>query len=362
MATTTSPKSTPVTAFDRLEALADPSTLARILGPIARLTREPLSGNTAGFSNSSHELLHIERQDGSPLVLRLKRTHIGEDWLARLMRDVPPGREASLLAEPQLAGAWQAFARPHLAYAVEGSEVGLLMEDHSDRVLPDVREPITAELEERLLGAIADLHARFWEDPALALPWLTRAEWYAEVLSPRQAGQEDSLRTAPASVRNGVRAGWEDALARLPGEVARRLTLPAEEVWREWPDLPRTLIHGDTKVANFAFLPDGRVAAFDWTNLGAAPATLEMGWYVAVNGTRLSRSKDEVIARYRELLESRLGRALDLALWERMMDASIFTGARLLLWSKALGLRENTAYRRDDWAWWVEKLERWCAR
>jgi hypothetical protein len=76
----------------------------------------------------------------------------------------------------------------------------------------------------------------------------------------------------------------------------------------------------------------------------------------------LSRSKDEVIARYRELLESRLGHALTSPLWERMMDASMFTGARLLLWSKALGLRENTAYRRDDWAWWVEKLERWCAR
>lgn len=358
----THPPTTPIVAFDRLEALSDPAELARILGPIGHLRREPLHGNTAGFSNSRHELLHIERMEGPPLILRLKRTHIGEDWLARLMRDAPPGREASMLAEPQLAGAWQAFARPHLAYAVEGNEVGLLMEDHSDCVPPDVREPIAVELEERLLGAIVDLHARFWESPALALPWLTRAEWYAEVLSPRQAAQEDSLRTAPASIRNGVRAGWEDALALLPAEVARRMTLPAEEVWRAWPDLPRTLIHGDTKVANFAFLPDGRVAAFDWANLGAAPATLEMGWYLAVNGTRLSRSKDEVLARYRELLQSRLERALEAGLWDRMIDASIFTGARMLLWSKALGLRENTAYRRDDWAWWVEKLERWCAR
>jgi len=361
MATKTDPKRAPAVAFERLDALTDPLELSRLVGPIARLSREPLGGNAAGFSNSRHELLHIDRTDGPSLILRLKRTHIGEDWLARLMRDAPPGREATLLAEPVLEGAWQAFARPHLAFAVEGSEVGLLMEDHLDRVLPDVREPIGAELEERLLGAIADLHARFWESPALALPWLTKAEWYAEVLSPRQA-LEEALRTAPCSVRNGVRAGWEDAMALLPAEVGRRLALPAVEIWRDWADLPRTLIHGDSKVANFAFLPDGRVAAFDWTNLGAAPATLEMGWYVAVNGTRLSRSKDEVIARYRELLESRLGRALDPALWERMMDASVFTGARLLLWSKALGLRENTDYRRDDWAWWVEKLERWCAR
>src|SRR5262249_16334320 len=156
-----------------------------------------------------------------------------------------------------------------------------------------------------------------------------------------------------------VRAGWEDALKLLPAEVARRLQRPAEEAWAAWTDLPRTLIHGDSKVANFAFLPDGRVAAFDWTNLGAAPATLELGWWVAVNGTRLTRSKDDLIARYRELLEGRLGRTLDADRWERMVDAAIYSGARMLLWSKALGLRENTEYRRSDWAWWVEKLERW---
>jgi len=87
-----------------------------------------------------------------------------------------------------------------------------------------------------------------------------------------------------------------------------------------------------------------------------------MGWYVAVNGTRLTRSKDELIARYRERLESSLGRALESPLWDRMIDAAIFSGARLLLWSKAIGLREGTPYRRADWDWWVEKLTRWCAR
>ncbi len=49
-------------------------------------------------------------------------------------------------------------------------------------------------------------------------------------------------------------------------------------------------------MANFAFLPDGRGAAFDWTNLGAAPATLDLGWYLAVNSTRLARGKDAFIA------------------------------------------------------------------
>src|SRR6185503_11324315 len=175
-------------------------------------------------------------------------------------------------------------------------------------------------------------------------------------------GDETALRGAPQSIRDGVRTGWSDARKSLPAEVLDRLSLPAEQVWRDWSDLPRTLIHGDTKVANFAFLPDGRVAAFDWTNLGAAPATLDIGWYLAVNGTRLHRSKEDFIARYRELLQSRRGTPLPDTLWDRMMDAAVFSGARMLLWSKAVGLRENTSYRRADWDWWADRLTAWSRR
>ena len=71
MATTTDPERAPALAFDRLESLADPHELSRILGPVARLRREPLTGNTAGFSNSRHELLHVELADGGTQILRL---------------------------------------------------------------------------------------------------------------------------------------------------------------------------------------------------------------------------------------------------------------------------------------------------
>jgi len=362
MASTKDSIRAPVVAFDRIDSLADPGALSRALGPIARIEREALPGISSGFSNSRHEVIIAVPRDGAPRKLHLKRTHIGEDWIARLMREVPPGREASLLGEASLAPVWEVFTRPHLAYAVQGNEVGLLMEDYSAWTVPDVKEPIDRGKEESLLGALATMHARFWESPVLSLPWLTKAPWYSDVLNPRPEGYEEALRGAPEAIRDGVARGWRDALALLPDEVREKLTQPSERLWRDWADLPRTLVHGDTKVANFAFLPDGRVVAFDWTNMGAAPATLDMGWYLAVNSTRLSRSKDELIARYRELLESRLGFALEPALWERMMDAAIVTGARLLLWSKAMGLQERTAFRRDDWDWWAARLTRWSER
>ncbi len=352
---------TSVVALDRIDSLADPAVLSSILGPLSSVEREAVPG-ISGYSSSSHEILSAVLRNGTRLKLRLKRTRLDQDWLARLGREVPPGREASLLGEAALLPVWESFARAHLAYAIQGSEIGLLMEDHSECLLPNVREPIGASREEALLLALASLHTRFWESPALSLPWLSRPEWSLDVLGPHQAADEAALRGAPQTIREGVVSGWRDALALLPAEVASKLTQPADRLWLEWSDLPKTLIHGDTKVSNFAFLPDGRVAAFDWTRAGAAPATLDIGWYLAVNSTRLARGKDELIARYRELLETRLGRALDEALWEQMTDAGIVSGARMLLWSKALGLREGTPFRRDDWAWWVARLSRWSSR
>ena len=356
-------RTTPVVAFDHIELLTDPAALSSILGPITSFDREALPGaSSSGYSSSRHEIFTAGLRDGTKLKLRLKRTHLGDDWLARLSREEPPGREASLLGESALLPVWEAFARAHLAYAVEGSEVGLLMEDHSDCLLPDVKEPIQTPQEEAFLRALASLHARFWSSPALTLPWLSRPEWSLDVLGPHQAADEAALLGAPQSIREGVPRGWRDALSLLPADVASKLTQPGERLWQEWSDLPKTLIHGDTKIANFAFLPEGRVAAFDLTRLGAAPATLDMGWYLAVNSTRLARGKDELLARYRELLEKKLGRTLDQALWERMTDAAIVSGARMMLWSKALALREGTRFRKDDWAWWVERLSRWSRR
>ena len=58
-----------VVAFDRLDSLVDPAALSKFLGPIASVRREPLAGSSSGFSNSRHEILHVERRDGVSLKL-----------------------------------------------------------------------------------------------------------------------------------------------------------------------------------------------------------------------------------------------------------------------------------------------------
>ena len=91
--------------------------------------------------------------------------------------------------------------------------------------------------------------------------------------------------------------------------------------------------------------------------LGKGPATLDLGWYLAVNAGRLARPKEHVIARYRVLLESHLTRPLANLLWERMVSVGVMSGAPMLLWAKALSLQEpGSPQAAEEWNWWVTQL------
>jgi len=79
-------------------------------------------------------------------------------------------------------------------------------------------------------------------------------------------------------------------------------------------------------VCNFALLPNGDVAAIDWAWVGTGPATLDIGWYLAINGGRLARSRDAVLARYRHLLEAESGAPIPDDLWAGLVDVAVLCG------------------------------------
>ena len=339
----------------RVADLTDPGTLADLLGaPVTTVKRSTLAG--IGYGGSVHELLQVQLA-GTERRLHLKRTALAEVWPVYRSGD-RIGREAALLGERALDGAWEAFACPYLAYAAEAGEIGLLMDDLTDALLPDVDEPITEVQEDALLVALARLHARYWGAPELRLPWLTSPEARFAIIGPRAADEEASR---PASARFApffemMRTGWEAALRRLRPEAAELVSLPPERLAARCADLPWTLLHGDTKVGNLAWCSDGRVAAFDWEIVGVGPPTLDLGYHLAVNSSRLARPKDAVIARYRELLEAELVTRIDDRQWRRLVDVGILCGAVMLLWPKALGLESGDPRAAPEWDWWADRL------
>jgi phosphotransferase family enzyme len=332
--------------------MTEPDALERALGPIAEVRASRLE--TPGFSGATHTRLHVRLADGGARSLVLKLTRVADDWLSARTGDAV-GREGQLLGEPALDGVWEAFACPYLAWSACDGEVGLLMEDLTAYLLPDVREPIGEEQEIRLFGAIAAMHARFWESSALGLPWLARPDQLFGLLN---AATLDALapRGFPHAVVARAHAGWKAAFARLPERVSALLREPPEALAARGAHLPRTLTHGDFKVANFALMPDRRVAAFDWAVVGAGPVATELGWHLAVNATRIAGTKEQSIARYRVALESALGRPLGQDFWTRTVENAVLAGGAMMLWSKALALDSGTMRARAEWDWWVERL------
>jgi hypothetical protein len=329
--------------------LTDPASLDAI-----SVREEPLS--TVGFSGATHRRLVADLPSGETRRFVLKLCDPAREWTATRSGD-RVGREWSLLAERSLDDVWDAFVSPYVAYAVEGGRSGLLMEDLGAYVFPDVREPIARQHEDELLTALARLHARFWRSPVLSIAWLGRASWTSEIVLPSVLDDATALALMPPALRERLRLGWDTALARLPVHAADVLRCPAHVIHEEWADLPQTLVHGDVKVANFAPMPEGGVAAFDWALIGAGPSTTDLGWYLAVNASRLTRSKEAVIARYRERLEHELKNELDDVLWARLEDVAVIYGARTMLWAKGAQVAAGSEAAHTEWAWWARRLE-----
>jgi hypothetical protein len=300
--------------------------------------------------------LNLHLANGSDTRLVLKRFSLASSWTAYRTGDAV-GREAALLMEPALSGVWEVYRNPYRAFAVEGTQVGLLMTDLTDVLLPDDGAQLDMIREDALLGALASLHARFWESDALQTSWLAPLAVRFHILHPT-AGTEELKRITVAPVFALVQRGWEIALRAVPARVAAWLQRPAEEIARDFAHLPQTLLHGDTKVANFGFYPSGEVAAFDWATMGRGPATIDLGYCLAINSVKLARSKEKVIVRYRGLLEARLGKQVPNGTWEEMATAAVIAGAGMLLWSKALALEAGAPGAAAEWAWWVAELER----
>ncbi len=337
----------------RIDDLSSPEGLREILGPIASIVREPLA--TVGFSQAQHERVTVYLSHGSQAQVVLKRFALSTSWTAYRTGD-PVGREAALLMEPALAGVWEVFGNPYRAFAVEGEEVGLLMTDLTDTLVPDDGSVITAAQEDAFLRSLAALHARFWESDALRVSWLAPLSARFHILHPT-SGAEELHRTSGAPVFELVQRGWEIALGKLPARIATQLQRPAEQAADHFSHLPQTLLHGDTKLANFGFDANGGVAAFDWATMGNGPATVDLGYCLAINSAKMSLDKKRVIARYRYLLESGLQRPIQVGTWDEMVTLAIVAGAGMLLWSKALALDAGAPGAAVEWAWWARELE-----
>jgi thiamine kinase-like enzyme len=240
---------------------------------------------------------------------------------------------------------------------MEKGQIAMLMNDLSAYLLPDVKEPIDLQTEAIILNTLASLHAGFWESTEIKkIDWLKTPEQYFNAFGPGEH-LTDSFAPPPQNILDSMNQGWELAFDLLPEEIKSMFLQPAEKIMKRGEDLPTTFLHGDTKLPNMALMPNSRIAAFDWAFAGQGRCSIDLGWYIAINSTRLARTKEDVILLYRTFLESHLNHPIEEETWIRMVDLAVFTGAKMLLWNKALGYRSGTERGKSEWNWWIQKLQ-----
>ena len=281
----------------------------------ALLERHELGGVAeAPFPNdgwSGATLTRLVRpRDGRAFIL--KRTSWATDWIARSTRDhaLREGFVASMplpLAEPLVA--------PYHGAGADGTSVGILMPDLTDELIGWERAagepPLTQESVERVMAALARLHAMPWpvaerDDAVFVWPSVPLRERLLLLTA------SSAARLAAGGVAAGERflTGWA-AFERHAPPAARELVQSLDRDPQPLLDvlgrLPATVNHGDMKLSNVAFLGEERVALIDWQMIALAPVALELGWLLVSNSGSLPERPEAVLERYQRAIRSIAG-------------------------------------------------------
>ncbi len=316
-----------------------------------------------GWSGAS--LTRLRRSDGRSFIL--KRDSLARDWIARATADRPILREAWFAAHgsplpwpmraPYVGAGWDEAT----------GDVGILMPDLSD-VLFDWDTPLTVSQLDRVLDALAALHAHSWAE-ALGrgadhwTPWRERITLICRSSLERPGPARDA-------VADRIVPGW-DAWDRLATPAVRAVIASLGDDPSPLLDaLAReesTLIHGDLKLANAGIAADGAIEVIDWQMVMVAPLAIEMGWFLVSNVASLPLPSGEVLARYRSRLSSALAdpengrrQAGGAALDDGGVHAAILVGLLLRGWRKGLDAEAGITLASgvsaaDDLAWWCER-------
>jgi hypothetical protein len=338
-----------------------------------RAREEPFPND--GWSGASMTLL---RRGGDRFVL--KRDSAATGWIPRATADGPVLREAWFAARARFFDPCfsEAVRAPYLGVGRDGDGFGVLMPDLSGVLFAWERSISVADLD-RVLAGIAALHAYPWtgrngfsemlgdSDYPNGGPWCPLLERITLIC--RQALE----RPGPArdAVGDRLLPGWDAFDRRAPAAARDLITMLGDDP-RPLLDVlesqPRTLIHGDLKLANVGIAADGVVELVDWQMVSLAPIAVELGWFLVANVASLPLPPDEVIRRYRVQLDRGyldpddgwLRDQGDVELDDDGVAAAILVGLLLRGWRKGFDAEAGISLgsgisAADDLAWWCDR-------
>ncbi|MEA3020770.1 MAG: hypothetical protein QOI47_2294 [Actinomycetota bacterium] len=229
-----------------------------------------------------------------------------------------------------------------------GWGAAILMRDLSAELVPIGDAPFGDAQHADFLDHLAGMCAATWgwRDDLELLPYACRWGFFdhAAIEAERALGW-------PERVPKIAEEGWARFAERAPAAVAAAvddLRHDVSPLAGALASTPSCFLHGDWKAGNLGSGADGRTVLIDWVYLGEGPACHELGWYLALNRSKLpaGHSKERVISDFRTALEGH-GIATG-EWWDHQLALSLLGTVVQFGWEKALG---------DD-----TELEWWCDR
>jgi hypothetical protein len=295
-------------------------------------------------SGSTFERVDI---DGERYVLKLM--HVDDDWIARSLGDV-----RCLQVQVWASGLLDALP-PGIDHAIVGAATGLgrngwggalLMHDVGPWLAPPGDDPVPLAQHAAFLDHMAAIAARFWgwSDTAGLLPASLRYTFCGPGML-----EVEAAHGWPEDVPRIAAAGWARFAERVPAEVRDVVEGLRRRPWELADALaatPATFLHGDWKMGNLGWHPDGRTILIDCAYPGEGPACHDLAWYLALNRARIPEPKEAAIARFRRALEAH---GVDTAgWWDRQLGLCLLGALVQFGWEKALG-------DEAELAWWVAR-------
>jgi hypothetical protein len=342
--------------YDSIEEMLLPENLQTVL---ARPVSDVRIREFSSVDGRSGSLLSSVDIDGDRFVL--KRFAPETDLVMRLTDDLH-ARSVDLWVDGIFDRLPPQLVHGVVACSLDGKGRAILLEDFTGSLLPAHEERLNERDNEIVLGALAALHATFWEDEA-ALGQRSLCNLLNR-FGPFNPGilTSDSVQTS--QIAPIILEGWKLLPSLINPHVAHLLETLQQDLsplCRALQRFPQTLLHGDWHHGNLGLLrdPEPRVIALDWGFVGVGPPALDLAEYLAIGAMRLPGSKEETIETYRRALSIRLGSRFDKSWWRPQLELALLGEFLRLGWNKAL-IAVNDPHpatrqrERAEIAWWAE--------
>lgn len=259
---------------------------------VTEVSVEPMAFSGAAADMARVRLRYADRGRPGPASLIAKIR--GADGTLAAM-DAAMGlyaREARFYTEfaPQVP-----LRTPRCYHAGDGTEKPLLLEDLGGLRAGDQMLGLSLNEARQLMDALADLHARFWEQPQADAEWLVQPAngVYAGMIVQLVGSGADALRER---YRKQVKPDVLDAAVQLCARWGDVLKASTEG--------PQTLAHNDSRLDNFFFDADDTPIFVDWQIVARSRGTQDVANLLAgsMNTPELSEYWKPLLRRYHDRL------------------------------------------------------------